>query len=435
MNLSREAFQPRILDSARWTRAFGYTLFIGLMAVGYYYNLTFVQLGLVDLGTRLIGMGEQSVAAYMAVLALVTGAAAVAFGLAMQRSGWSQRFVVKLRFAFAVVLVQTVLTAIAPQIRSELPFLLWIGGAAIALGVGVPVTFSMTTDLIARRHRGHVAAAVTALAYFFAAAFSGQWEVENFAGQLVGLMLIGAIGLGVMGFKRLSVIEALSAQHADPAFGRGRFVVVDEYGREHVNRSVIGLLILMFGVYFVDSLGFLRIIVTPALVDTAWQSPDSGVRMFIAVTHVVAAVVAGVLYTAFPLGRLFLWIFGLFALVHLMYTFPLRVTPADEGAVLAMPMLYAIVVSLYTVVNFAVWADISTPRSISRNAALGVGLAAWTATFISTSLAMWWGAAGVNVDTHLRIVNAVATSLFLVVLAVFFFQRPLRSTRSSRRDE
>ena len=39
-------------------RLFGFLLFVGMMAAGYYYNLTFVQLGLDDFGTRWLGLSE-----------------------------------------------------------------------------------------------------------------------------------------------------------------------------------------------------------------------------------------------------------------------------------------------------------------------------------------------------------------------------------------
>jgi hypothetical protein len=37
---------------AAWTSVLGCLLFVGMMATGYFYNITFVQLGLVDLGAR-----------------------------------------------------------------------------------------------------------------------------------------------------------------------------------------------------------------------------------------------------------------------------------------------------------------------------------------------------------------------------------------------
>ena len=54
---------------AQGTTVFGYVLFVGLVAGGYFYNLTFVQLGLVDLGTRVVGLTPDRVAAHLGILA------------------------------------------------------------------------------------------------------------------------------------------------------------------------------------------------------------------------------------------------------------------------------------------------------------------------------------------------------------------------------
>jgi hypothetical protein len=150
----------------------------------------------------------------------------------------------------------------------------------------------------------------------------------------------------------------------------------------------------MFGIFFVDSLGFLRIVDTPILVDGAWQAVQPTPRLIIAVTHVLAALVGGVLYTYLDERHLFYWIFGLFALTHLSYTFRVWLLPETTIAALGTPMLYATAVSLYTVVNFALWADFSTPQTISSNTAVGVALSGWTATFLSTALAIHWHTQG-----------------------------------------
>src|SRR5690606_10950200 len=111
-------------------------------------------------------------------------------------------------------------------------------------------------------------------------------------------------------------------------------------------------------------------------------------------------------------------------------------TPRNT-APLAMPILYASAVSLYTVVNFAVWADLSTPETIGRNAALGVALSGWTATFISTALAMWWQEAGLSLLVHLRLVNAVALLFFVGMLVALVAPRRAASAinRAQQRHE
>lgn len=407
----------QFIRARNWPVLFGYLLFIGMMATGYYYNVTFIQLGLTDLGTRVIGMSEQQVATYMACLALITCAVALLVGWRLKQR--EMRFTFKLRVAFVIATIQTILTAAAPSLRSETLFLGWIVVASLAFGIGVPVTFSMTVDLIPTRDRGYVAALITSAAYMMAAVLSSEWHIEQFSAQFFWLMLAGSAGLGVLAFKPWPLIEALAAQHTKPAFGRRRFVSLDQAGRTRVNRSLLGLIVVMFGIYFVDSLGFLRLVDTPVYMSSAWQSEDVSPRLFIGAMHVLGALIAGILYTALDERRLFLWIFGIFALVHLMYGLHIRTAP-DTKATLSMPMLYAIAVSLYTVVNFAVWADISTPQTISLNAALGIALSGFTATFLSTALAIQWQFDGMTLSSHLNIVDAVALLFFLALVVVAY---------------
>lgn len=407
----------KYIKARNWTTLLGYALFIGMLSIGYYYNVTFVQLGLVDLGERLIGLSGHQVANNMAYLALITSITALLVGLWMMRIGWSRKFIIKLRLAFIVILLQTILTVIAPNIRSEAGFLVWIIFASFSLGIGVPVTFGMTVDLIPRRDRGYVAAIITAVAYFAAPVLSAPWEIEHFSRQMLLVMLPGLPVIGILAFKKFAFIQQLAQQHTQPEFWFGRYVRRDEAGSDRVNWKLFGLIILMFGVFFVDSLGFLRMTDTPLLMESAWTSPEIQPRLLIGWVHVVAALVGGVLYSTLPGRNLFYWIFGLFGLVHLMYTFPIRLGEPTAPP-LMMPFLYSTAVSLYTVVNFAIWADVSTPRTITRNAALGVALSGWSATFISTALAIQWAAIGMPLDQHLRIVDSLAILFFLGLLLI-----------------
>ena len=410
----------RYLRRREWPTLFGYAFFIGMMTTGYYYNVTFMQLGLDDLGRRLIGMSGTALALTMAVLAILTGAWAIGFGWWMGRRGWSEQFLTKLRLAFGVVCVQLILTAVAPAIRDPALLVVWVVLAAAVLGAGIPATFSLTVDLIPTRDRGLVAALIAAGVYFAAAVFAAPWTIERFRTQLLGPMLVGAFVLGVLAFRRSHVIEVLAWQHAQPAFGRGRFVRMGPDGRPIIARSLTALIIVMFGVFFVDSLGFIRLIATPLYVNSAWQSADLAPRLLIGGTHVAAALIAGVLYTALGERHLLLWIFGTFALAHLMYLFDLRIRSAfpSPDQVLAMPLLYSLAVSLYTVLNFVIWADLSTPRTVSRNVAFGVAISGWTASFASTALSLWWRRANLPLDRHLSLVAALAILCFLALAAV-----------------
>ncbi len=417
----------RLARSRDWAALCGYGLFIGMMAAGYYYNLTFVQLGLEDFGTRVLGLSAAAVARDMALLALLTCVVSIAFGWWMQRRGWGRRFRLKLRLALAVVLAQAVLTLVCPLVQTEAAFLAWLAAVSLALGVGVPAMFSLPVDLIPARARGEAAALITASAYCAANLLPSAWTFEVFRSQALLMLLAGGVGLGVLAFVRHPWLEQLAGQHRRPEYGIGRFLRTAGAGAPRLRGRMAGMITVMFGIYFVDSLGFLRLLKTPIYMDSAWQSADFDVRLFIAGVHVIGALLAGVLYPALRLRGLFLWIFGVFALAHLQYGFHIRLESIN--AVLSMPMLYALAVSLYTVVNFALWADISTPDTIPLNSALGVALSGWTATFLSTALAIHWGEQ-LSLARHIQIVDALAMLCFLALLLVIFFS-PARATKRS----
>jgi MFS family permease len=423
----------RYARARNWPVLLGYALFIGMMSVGYFYNVTFIQLGLKDLGERVLALPATTVAGHMAALALITCVTALGFGLWMQRRGWSTQLLLKLQLALAVIAVQTVLTAAAPWVASQASFLVWIVVCSLALGVGVPVTFSLTTDLVPVRDRGYVAAAITASAYFAAAAFPGGWQIESFSRAMLLVMLPGVLVLGLVvglasrGRTFLAVYVAeLASNHRMPRFGRGRFVANSD-GR--INARFGGFVLLMFGIFFIDSLGFLRIIDTPILVEGAWQAVEATPRLIIALAHVVTALAAGALYTYLNERHLFYWVFGLFAVTHLSYTFSVWLLPETTATALGTPIVYAAAVSLYTVINFALWADFSTPETISRNTAVGVALSGWTATFLSTGLAIQWQTAGMPLGEHLRLVQALALVFLLGMLVVAI--GPLRGARET----
>ncbi|MEF8807631.1 MFS transporter [Natronomonas sp.] len=399
----------------RWIPITGYVVYISALTAGYYYNLTFVQLGLIDLGTRLVGLSPAAVSMAMGVLALLTLFVAVASGVLLDRRGWSTDLYVKFRLLFGIILVQLVLTAVAPYVTSPEAFGLWVVVCSVTLGVGIPVTFSFMIDFIPVRDRGYVAAVVAGLSFFVAALYPMEWRIEEFSTVMAAAMVPAVIVLGGVAFRRTDIVDELARQHE--TYGTGRFCRSQPIGTTSVTFWV--LVVLMFGVFFIDSLGFLRIIETPTYIYTSWQSPDLSVRLFIAVTHLVGALFAGVLYTNFDRKWLFLWVFGLFAFTHLQYVFHLRFG-SDGTPPLLMPMFYVLAVSFYTTLNFALWPDLSTTETIGTHTALGVGIAGWLATFLSTALALYSEGVELSFLDHLTYVNALAL-LFAVSLPVLLY--------------
>ncbi|WP_137287091.1 MFS transporter [Halorussus salinisoli] len=423
------------LREREWTTVLGYVLFVTLLAAGYYYNVTFVQLGLLDLGTRLVGLTEAQVSAWMAALALLTFGVAVVTGVTMDRRGWSTDLLVKFRMLFGVVAVQFLLTLVAPAVRTGPAFGTWILVASVALGVGIPVSFGLTIDFVPVEDRGYVAAAITAVAYFAANVYPLDWRVETFSAVMVAAMLPGLVVLGVLASGRVGPANRLVARLADQheTFGVGRFC-----RRATVRtRSFAfwGPVALMFGVFFVDSLGFLRIVETPTFVQSAWQSPAFSDHLALGVVHVLGALVAGVLYTNFDRNWLFLWVFGLFSLTHLFYTTDVRMTAWFPGLArgASSPInsaVYAVAVSFYTTLNFALWPDLSTPKTVGTHTAIGVGLAGWLATFLSTAVALYFETVELTLLSHLNVVNALALLLFCGLVVALYLRRLLAVARA-----
>lgn len=391
---------PRAAD---W---FGVAMLVGLLASGYVYNLTLVQIGLPDFGERVLGMTSSDVAWMMAGLAVVTAATAVLTAVTMQRLGWTS-LRAKLRLAAVSAGGQTALTAQLGAVGDAGGLWVWLLAAGALLGAGIPAAFGLLVDLIPVRWRGYAAAAATALAYALASTLSGEWRAGSLASLLLPPMALGALGLLAFGFWRMPFAETLSRNRHDPRYGTGRYAGAGE------RRHLLVALVALFAIFFIDSFGFLRIIDTPAYLNAAWQSAEAGDRTFVAGAHVVGALVAGVLYTHLGYRSLLGWIFGLFALVHLMYLYDVRVM-GGGSQVLAMPALYALGVSLYTVVNFAIWADVSTARNVGLMSAIGVAASAWTATFLSTALAISWNETR-PLEAHLEWVAALALAGLLVV--------------------
>ncbi|WP_435073303.1 MFS transporter [Halorubrum sp. HHNYT27] len=421
----------------RWTTVSGYVLFVSLMVAGYYYNITFVQLGLIDLGTRLVGMSDTAVSMWMAALALVTLVVAAVTGVTMDRRGWSTNLRTKLKLLFGVVCVQFALTLVAPMIRTVPAFGAWIVFASIGLGVGFPVSFSLAIDLVPVSDRGYVAAAITAIAYFLANAIPLSWSVDVFSQLMVTAMAPGLLVLGIVSFASFdrldAILDALGKQHE--SYGTGRFCHRDPVRTLSLAFAVP--VVLMFGVFFIDSLGFLRIIDTPSLLLSSWQSPEFSTRLFIAVAHVIGAVMAGVIYSNYSLSRIFLWTFALFALTHVMYTSDLRFAElfpsiAGDKTSPLNPALYAVAVSFYTTLNFALWPDLSTSETIGTHSAIGIGVAGWLATFSSTALALYFQATELTLLSHLNVVQALSLLLLFGLVVGLYGRRMAELARENR---
>lgn len=404
-----------------WATFIGLLLFSGMMAAGYLYNVTFIQLGLTDLGERVLSLPPNAVAARMAGFAVVTCLVALTVGWWMTRSGRSADFRWKAKAALIALSAQTALTGLVLVVHSPAALNLWLLAASIAMGTAVPITFALTVDFVPVPARGWTAGLITAIAYLSANVLPADWQIEVLAAEMLALMPLGLLLTAGLAFGRHPWLDQWANQHSDPAFGRGRYLASVSSTRFPLR--LLAVIAIMFGVFFVDSLGFLRLLDSPVHMTSAWLSADPMVRLTLGGVHVVGAAIGAVFYSYLDDKTLFLSIFGLFGLTHLLYTMAAR-SPGTPA--LAMPLLYALAVSMYTVVTFALWADVSTPRTIGFRSAVGVALSGWSATFLSTALALRWIESGLPLTRHLQWVDAAALLLFLAMAIVIFFAKPGR---------
>lgn len=400
--------------TGQWAPVAGYALYVVSLTAGYYYVLSFIQLGLTDLALRRAGLSPTAVAVSMGVFGLFTTASAVITGVVLDRRGWGTALYVKFRLLFLVLSGQLVLTVTASFVRTETAFLLWLLVCSLTLGPAIPVAFSLMLDLIPVGDRGYVAAFVAGGAFFFAATVPLDWQFDAFVGTATVVLVPAVFVFGLLSLKRTAVIDTLATQHEQATFGVGRFC------RPVPVRTMSAAfwvpVAVLFGAFFVDSLGFIRLLEEPAYVSTSWQSPEPTVRLFIAFGHVLSAAVAGFLYTNVGRNAVFVGLFGLFAVTHLLYGLDTRGRLVGVPDI-ALPLLYAAAVSFYTTLNFALWPDLSTTDTIGTHTAIGVGIAGWLATFFATAVALYADGVGLPFGTHLAYVNGLSV-LFLAVVVL-----------------
>ncbi len=139
-------------------------------------------------------------------------------------------------------------------------------------------------------------------------------------------------------------------------------------------------------------------------------------------------------YGNYPLRRVFLWTFALFTLTHVLYTTDLRLAAVfptiTRGSTSPLnPATYAVAVSFYTTLNFALWPDLSTAGTVGRHSAIGIGVAGWLATFLSTALALYFQAAELTLLSHLNVVQALSLLLLFGFGAGLYTRRMVAIAR------
>jgi MFS family permease len=410
-HMGEPSYSPTVVRST----TLGFVVYVAILTAAYYYSLTFVQLGLTEIGAERVGLSRELVAAAMGVLAVTTLTTTLVSGRLMDRLGWGTDIERKFRVLLAVLLGQLVVTYGVTEVSSFPQFLAGILACAVLLGTGIPFAFSLMLDLVAPGVRGYAAGAVTGCAFFLAVLFPFEWTASSFAPAAVVVLAPVVVLLGVLSVAPGLLTGTPRRQQRDGQNNNGG---ISGWTGMRAAPVVVGL-VLLFGAFFIDSLGFVRIVETPAYVDTSWQSTDLATRTTIGLTHVAGGVVAGVLYTRLRYLLLFVATFALFAVAQFLYVYDITVG-GPAGLDLAMPLVYVLAVSCYTTVTFALWPDLATPETVGTYTAIGVGFGGWMATFTSTALALVSDQIQLGVGTHLLVVGLLSVVFLSVAMSLWY---------------
>ena len=387
----------------------GFGVYVAVLTAAYYYNVTFVQLGLTSIGEDRLGLSVELVAAAMGLLAAATLTVTLVSGRLMDQFGLGTELLVKFRVLFGLLVLLLGVTALAPLVSTFPGFLALILGCSALLGTAIPFAFSLMLDLVSPGLRGYAAGTVAGGAFFLAALFPFEWAAGEFVPAAVVVLAPVVVLLGVLSLSPGAVAVAFDRDSGASPLSLGGVAGTVDLFRAPVT---VGL-VLLFGSFFVDSLGFVRIIETPAYVDSSWQSSERATRLAIAVTHVVGGLAAGVVYARRRYLLLFAASFTLFASAQLLYAYDIAVGgPAVLETV--MPLVYVLAVACYTTVTFAIWPDLAEPGSVGTYTAVGIGIGGWLATFASTALALVSDQLSLGIGLHLLVVGLL--SLLFVAL-------------------
>ncbi|WP_299235636.1 MFS transporter [Natronomonas sp.] len=404
-------------DRSRTEAAIAFGVYVVVLTAAYYYNLTFVQLGLTDIGVERVGLSPGALAAAMGTLAVATLSVTLVAGSLLDRLGPAVGVRFKFRVLFGVIAAQIAATRAVGAVDSPAGFIAWILAASVLLGTAIPFAFGLLSDLVVPEKRGYAAGAVTALAFSLAAVFPFRWTAGRFAPAAIAVLVPAGLLLGVLSTPGARPGRLAHRTRGDAAPGSGLSTTTTT-----TTATVVAGVVLLFGAFFVDSLGFVRIVEASRFVDASWQSPDAGTRGLIASVHVVGGLAAGVAYAKADHRWLFAAAFALFAAAQFLYAYDAVV---GGPAVLAtlLSLVYVLAVSCYTTVAFALWPDLATPGAVGRYTAVGIGVGGWLATFASTAVALASERSQLPLGGHLLVVAAVSVGFLCLTAWLLYGDR------------
>jgi hypothetical protein len=399
-----ESNAPELVPKqSQWMKFYPYLLVISILTVGYLTGLHLIQIGIPELADSKAHMPEEEVNLYMGIMALISCFLAVISGIFLNK----MEINIYNRLCLVILCggVAAGITIVGNLISTPLQFEIWIILFSIILGITLPIPFTFVYYLIPKNHRGIVAGIITALAYFLGNLTWTSWTFSAFLMEsgMIGIPAILLMGWGFLNKSKLNTLDFFHTTKSIQKLYEGRF---HDYNFKF-------FVIVMFGIFFIDSFGFLRIIGESTIFYVTWYG-DLGTRFGFAIAHLSAALLMGYLYQ--KKGPK---IVSLATLLGFVIVDSLWALYPSNGLMIVTSWMYCAVVSFYTINTIALWADISEEKNVSSRTAIGIGVCLWLASFMSTAITsqlfvLLPGVTGFQ--THLAITVIIAMSSLLMYL-------------------
>jgi len=298
--------------------------------------------------------------------------------------------------------------SLAPMVGSAAGYLTWVLFLGVVSGLGTAISYALVFLLLPPKHRGITGGVITALAFGITAiSLPDTWTLDAFLhdSMLPNLITYASYVMMLIFILGRPVSQAVVDQN-----------VGDKPYRDYNFRNIFIVLTL---VLFVDSFGFIRIVMgTDDFVAITWHG-DFSMLAYIGIVHVISALVFGHIYDRKnPLFMMQISLI-LFFIADLLFVLFYGIPHLQMLLAYAFVLFYASAVSIYTIVYITLIADLVTKETMGKRYGVYTAVVGWIASFISTGVSL---ALFNLVSTRVHIILAGALSLVTLALLKILFK-------------
>ncbi len=360
----------------RYNLPLRYLLVITTIASGYISAISYVQLGIPNFGRITLGLDDNFVNQTILFFALIGGLFAYLGGkFLLHRVRNNIHAIILLRGFFILATIGG--RSLSAWVDSAPGYLGWVLLMGMIMGLSTAFSYVLIYLLLPPRNRGVVGGIITAITFGVTAiSLPDSWTMDAFLHDAPILTIVTYTGYALLLIFVLG--RPVSQKVVDENIGN----------RPYRNYNFRNIFIVLTLVLFVDSFGFIRIVMgTKDFSAITWHGNFS-MLAYIGIVHVISALFFGYLYSrkspVFLLRIALILFFGADLLFVVFYGIP----QFQMFLAYAFVLFYASAVSIYTIVYITLIADVVTRENMGQRYGLYTGIVGWVASFISTGIAL-----------------------------------------------